>query len=191
MKRFNFHPEVCSTKPYPGHLMWNFRSLSLEVSVQLFFCLFCSLEFLVLLFILKSFLLILLLQSFLAFFFCILFESLNYCIYAIFNACKSSSSFFFLIESIYIISRVKRFCASSLISLFYNSLSVRILLLSILRRTQSILQGIYSFDKLAIAEFGNYLLYPYWYNSYCVHQWSGRPGFNPRSIHTKDSKNGT
>ena len=24
-----------------------------------------------------------------------------------------------------------------------------------------------------------------------VHQWSGRPGFNPRSNHTKDFKNGT
>ena len=24
-----------------------------------------------------------------------------------------------------------------------------------------------------------------------VHQWPGRPGFNPRSSHTKDSKNGT
>ena len=24
-----------------------------------------------------------------------------------------------------------------------------------------------------------------------VCQWSGRPGFNPRSSHTKDSKNGT
>ena len=25
----------------------------------------------------------------------------------------------------------------------------------------------------------------------CVHQWPGRPGFDPRSSHTKDSKNGT
>ena len=24
-----------------------------------------------------------------------------------------------------------------------------------------------------------------------VRQWPGRPGFNPRSSHTKDSKNGT
>ena len=24
-----------------------------------------------------------------------------------------------------------------------------------------------------------------------VHQWSGRPGFNPRLSHTKDEKNGT
>ena len=29
-----------------------------------------------------------------------------------------------------------------------------------------------------------------WYNGYCVQQWPCRPGFNPRSSHTKDSKNG-
>ena len=28
-------------------------------------------------------------------------------------------------------------------------------------------------------------------NQQGVHQWSGRPGFNPRSGHTKDFKNGT
>ena len=27
--------------------------------------------------------------------------------------------------------------------------------------------------------------------SYRFRQWPGRPGFNPRSSHTKDSKNGT
>ena len=30
-----------------------------------------------------------------------------------------------------------------------------------------------------------------WPNELSVHQWSGRPGFNPRSSHTKDLKNGT
>ena len=30
-----------------------------------------------------------------------------------------------------------------------------------------------------------------WSNEYSVRQWSGRPGFNPRSSYTKDSKNGT
>ena len=29
-----------------------------------------------------------------------------------------------------------------------------------------------------------------WQNSVSVRQWSGRPGFNPKSSHTKDSKNG-
>ena len=28
-------------------------------------------------------------------------------------------------------------------------------------------------------------------NGFSVRQWSGRPGFNPRSRHTKDFKNGT
>ena len=28
-------------------------------------------------------------------------------------------------------------------------------------------------------------------NESSVRQWPGRPGFNPRSSHTKDSKNGT
>ena len=31
----------------------------------------------------------------------------------------------------------------------------------------------------------------HWPSGYSVHQWSGRPGFNPRSRHTKDFKNGT
>ena len=30
-----------------------------------------------------------------------------------------------------------------------------------------------------------------WSNELSVRQWSGRPGFNPRLSHTKDSKNGT
>ena len=30
-----------------------------------------------------------------------------------------------------------------------------------------------------------------WSNEYSVRQWSGRPGFNPWSRHTKDFKNGT
>ena len=30
-----------------------------------------------------------------------------------------------------------------------------------------------------------------WPNEYSVRQWSERPGFNPRSSHTKDTKNGT
>ena len=30
-----------------------------------------------------------------------------------------------------------------------------------------------------------------WPNEYCVHQWCGSPEFNPRSSHTKNSKNGT
>ena len=35
-----------------------------------------------------------------------------------------------------------------------------------------------------------YLLYQpgHWPNKYSVHHWSGKPGFNPRSSHTKDSK---
>ena len=31
----------------------------------------------------------------------------------------------------------------------------------------------------------------HWHNGYSIRQWPGRPGFNPRSSHTKDSKNGT
>ena len=31
----------------------------------------------------------------------------------------------------------------------------------------------------------------HWPSGYCVHQWSGTPGFNPGSSHTKDTKNGT
>ena len=31
----------------------------------------------------------------------------------------------------------------------------------------------------------------YWPSGLSVRQWPGRPGFNPRSSHTKDSKNGT
>ena len=30
-----------------------------------------------------------------------------------------------------------------------------------------------------------------WPNEYSVHQWPGRPGFNPKSSHAKDVKNGT
>ena len=36
------------------------------------------------------------------------------------------------------------------------------------------------------------LFFPgHWPNEYSVRQWPGRPGFNPRLSHTKDSKNGT
>ena len=28
----------------------------------------------------------------------------------------------------------------------------------------------------------------HWHDGYSVRQWLGRPGFNPRSSHTKDSK---
>ena len=31
----------------------------------------------------------------------------------------------------------------------------------------------------------------HWHGGLNVCQWPGRPGFNPRSSHTKDSKNGT
>ena len=31
----------------------------------------------------------------------------------------------------------------------------------------------------------------HWPSGQSVRQWSGRPGFNPRSSHTKDFKNGT
>ena len=31
----------------------------------------------------------------------------------------------------------------------------------------------------------------HWPRGYSVRQWPGRSGFNPRSSHTKDSKNGT
>ena len=31
----------------------------------------------------------------------------------------------------------------------------------------------------------------HWPSGYSVRQWSGRPGFNPRSRHTKDFKNCT
>ena len=31
----------------------------------------------------------------------------------------------------------------------------------------------------------------HWHHVKSVRQWLGRPGFNPRSSHTKDSKNGT
>ena len=33
--------------------------------------------------------------------------------------------------------------------------------------------------------------YAHWPRGYSVRQWSGRPGFNPRSSYTKDFKNGT
>ena len=38
---------------------------------------------------------------------------------------------------------------------------------------------------------GVLLLTGHWHNGYSVRQWPGRPGFNHRSSHTKDSKNGT
>ena len=34
-------------------------------------------------------------------------------------------------------------------------------------------------------------VFVHWPNEYSVRQWSGRPRLNPRSSHTKDSKNGT
>ena len=34
------------------------------------------------------------------------------------------------------------------------------------------------------------LIISHWPSGQSVHQWSGRPGFSPRSSHTKDSKNG-
>ena len=43
---------------------------------------------------------------------------------------------------------------------------------------------------LADGYFGvHYLAKRYWaIDEYCVHLWSRKPGFNPRSNHTKDSK---
>ena len=37
----------------------------------------------------------------------------------------------------------------------------------------------------------NFLIYVYCPSGYSVRQWPGRPGFNPRSSHIKDLKNGT
>ena len=36
-----------------------------------------------------------------------------------------------------------------------------------------------------------YYLHTHTHNGYSVRQWFIRPGFNPRSSHTKDFKNGT
>ena len=40
-------------------------------------------------------------------------------------------------------------------------------------------------------EFKNNKTLGYWPNESSIRQWSGRPKFNPRSSHTKNSKNST
>ena len=44
---------------------------------------------------------------------------------------------------------------------------------------------IYTYVNICIYSTGH------WHNGSSVRQWPGRPGFNSRSCHTKDSKNGT
>ena len=47
--------------------------------------------------------------------------------------------------------------------------------------------------KLIVSKFNSsqVILYIYWPSGLSVRQWSGRLGFNPRSRHTEDFKDGT